>query len=309
MGRRDIRFDLPGIGMGISRRSLDAVVADHPAVRHGAVRHVERDRERFRIQVDDTEWSARVIIDAAGKLSRFTPRRSAAQFGVQFYVPESRADVLDFWFFDGGYGGAVSVEGGRSNACFLAQKHALRKLRGSITYLTHPTGDCPSWTGGVAARSSKDREASLFRADGVVDPEKFLDPPPRRFAPPLLSRRGDRSPWDSTSILVTGPIAYDRGPADFIAIGDAAGMVDPFCGEGMRHALDTGIRAARIVAQGLARGDNYDAMRECHEAEWDSRWRTKRTLGRLVRRMLQYPRLASTGFCLNPEYWLRRLWT
>jgi hypothetical protein len=40
-----------------------------------------------------------------------------------------------------------------------------------------------------------------FRADGVVDPETpFLDPPPRRFAPPLLSRRGDCSPRDSSSL-------------------------------------------------------------------------------------------------------------
>ena len=51
--------------------------------------------------------------------------------------------------------------------------------------------------------------------------------------------------------LVTGPLAYDRLPGHFIAIGDAGGMVDPFCGEGMRHALETGILAARVVAAGL----------------------------------------------------------
>jgi hypothetical protein len=38
----------------------------------------------------------------------------------------------------------------------------------------HAILDSSAWTGGVAARSSKHREASLFRADGVVDPEKSL---------------------------------------------------------------------------------------------------------------------------------------
>ena len=129
MGKWDLSFDLPGSGMGISRRTLDAIVADHPAVRHGAVRHVERDGEGFRVRLDKVEISARIVIDAAGKLSRFTPRRSVPQFGVQFYEPETGGDVLDFWFFDGCYGGAVRVESGRSNACFLVEKDVLRKLR------------------------------------------------------------------------------------------------------------------------------------------------------------------------------------
>ena len=86
-------------------------------------------------------------------------------------------------------------------------------------------------------------------------------------------------------------------------------MVDPFCGEGMRHALDTGIRAARIVAEGLTRGDNYDAIRQRYERECDLQWDSKRRLSRLIRRILQYPRIATVGFSrLNPEYWLRKVW-
>ena len=109
--------------------------------------------------------------------------------------------------------------------------------------------------------------------------------------------------------LVTGPVAYERGPSDFIAIGDAAGMVDPFCGEGMRHALDTGMRAARIVAEGFSRGIPYASMKDRYERDADRRWRGKRRLGKFMRAVLRYPNLFGAGFYLNPEYWFRKLWS
>jgi flavin-dependent dehydrogenase len=249
MTGREAVVDLPRPGLGISRKTLDAVMADHPGIQHGTVRSVRHDGEKFRVHLDSGEISARVVIDAAGKLSRFTRRRSVAQFGVQFYEERSRGDVLDFWFFKEGYGGAVSVEGGRSNACILISKDA-------ITGLASDYGD--------------------------------LKPPP--------------------DCLVTGPVAYRRLPSDFIAIGDAAGMVDPFCGEGMRHALDTGRRAAAIVADGLARGRGYDDMRVRYESDIAQQWNRKRRLGRVVRAMSGYPHLMTAGFRLHPEYWFRKLW-
>src|SRR5262249_34562563 len=109
------------------------------------------------------------------------------EFGIQYTEAEPESSVLDFEFFEDGYGGSVSVEGGRRNRCFLIKKDALGR------YLDRP--DC----------------------------------------------------------LVTGPLAYDRIPGRFIGIGDALGMVDPFCGEGMRHAMETGVLAARVVAAGLRR--------------------------------------------------------
>jgi flavin-dependent dehydrogenase len=85
-------------------------------------------------------------------------------------------------------------------------------------------------------------------------------------------------------------------------------MVDPFCGEGMRHALDTGMCAARVVAEGLHRRDSYDTIRMYYEEETRRRWSRKRRLGRFFRMMLQHPRLSAAGFRMNPEYWLRKLW-
>jgi flavin-dependent dehydrogenase len=241
-GDVDTRFELPKPGLGISRRALDEILGNHGGVVHAPVRTVRKVADGFRVELGDGEVAARVVVDGAGKLSRFTERVTADQFGVQFYEPETRGDVLDFWFFRDGYGGAVTVEGGRANACFLISKDAL----------------------------------------------------PRYLGKPRC--------------LVTGPIAYERRVSEFIAIGDAAGMIDPFCGEGMRHALDTGRLAAQAVAEGLARGDGYDAMRVRYERERARHWAGKRRLGSVVRWLLKYPPVAAMGFRWKPEYFPRLFW-
>ena len=150
----EIRFKRPGLG--ISRCALDEVVARGITVQEGCfVTEVIRTEKGFRVTGPNLEASCAVVVDAAGKLSRFTPRATVDEFGIQFSEAGCRGNVMDFWFFEDGYGGAVSVEGGRSNYCFLISKGKL---------------------------------------------------------PRYLHRR---------DCLVTGPLAYDRLPGDFIAIGDA----------------------------------------------------------------------------------------
>ena len=117
-----------------------------------------------------------------------------------------------------------------------------------------------------------------------------------------------RSLLHKPEYLVTGPLAFDTLSSDFISIGDAAGMVDPFCGEGMRHALETGMLAATIIADGLNRGDSYATMRAGYTQQSERRWRGKRTLGKIIRHMLKHPRVTSIALGLNPEYWFRKLW-
>jgi flavin-dependent dehydrogenase len=112
----------------------------------------------------------------------------------------------------------------------------------------------------------------------------------------------------SKAACVTGPVAYTRTSSDFFAIGDAAGMVDPFCGEGIRHALDTGLLAADAVAKGLASGASYERMRASYETAANRRWARKRRLGRWMRTALKHPGLAAAGLRVSPEYWLRKLW-
>jgi flavin-dependent dehydrogenase len=234
--RADVEIPFERPGLGISRTALDTIVARAARVREGwNVREVGRTNRAF--HVDGIE--CRIVVDASGKLGRFTKRESVEEFGIQYVEPNARGSVLDFWFFDDGYGGAVSVEDGGSNFCFLIEKEALPK------YLNRP------------------------------------------------------------NCLVTGPLAYDRLPGDFIAIGDAAGMVDPFCGEGMRHALESGILAARIIAQGIHRSASYAEIKYHYESAWERRWAFKRVVGTGLRRLRKR---FGVGLKLAPSWLLNRMW-
>ena len=237
----EIGFRRPGLG--ISRSALDEVAARGTTVRQGCpVTEVIRTEKGFRVTGPNFEADCAVVVDAAGKLSRFTRRKTVDEFGIQFSEAGCRGSVMDFWFFEDGYGGAISVVDGRSNYCFLINKAGL------LRYLDRP--DC----------------------------------------------------------LVTGPLAYDRLPGDFIAIGDAAGMVDPFCGEGMRQALDTGMLAARVVARGIRAGAAYEDIRREYEFERTRRWSGKRAMGRAIRKIIRYRKLFERAVRLTPASVINRLW-
>jgi menaquinone-9 beta-reductase len=231
---QEVEFPFARPGLGISRDALDAIVARGASVEEGRmVREVRRSNAGF--VVDDIHCS--VVIDASGKLGRFTKRLAAEEFGIQYVEPAPRGTVLEFSFFKDGYGGTVSIEGGRSNSCFLVKKQALKR------YLDRP--DC----------------------------------------------------------LVTGPLAYDRLPGDYIAIGDAAGMLDPFCGEGMRHAMASGILAAGVVAAGLRRRASYQEIKWEYESKWERQWAVKRSIGAGLR-MLPFANMLR----FVPSWLLNRMW-
>jgi flavin-dependent dehydrogenase len=233
----EIPFERPGLG--ISRDALDEIFARESRVQEGCmVSDVRRCDHGF--VVDGVSCTA--VIDASGKLGRFTKRRPAEEFGIQYVQSQPQSNMLDFWFFEEGYGGSVSVEGGRSNYCFLLKKEALPR------YIGRPgRPDC----------------------------------------------------------LVTGPLAYDRLPGQFIAIGDATGMLDPFCGEGMRHAIDTGVSAARAVADGIRRRASYEEIKWRYESEWERRWTVKRAAGSTLRRLRKR---FGAGLRLAPSWLVNRIW-
>src|SRR5262245_50363118 len=84
----DVPFERPGLG--ISRAALDTVFARGARVEEGcAVREVKRENDGF--VVDGVSCMA--VIDASGKLGRFTKRRRVDEFGVQYVEAAKRSDV------------------------------------------------------------------------------------------------------------------------------------------------------------------------------------------------------------------------
>ena len=253
-GGRTIEIPFPAPALGFSRERLDALLAGRAGVEHGCpVESVRRDGGGFVTELSGPsgsrfEVSSKVVVDAAGKLSRFTRRLPSSQYGVGYHEEGGNGSVLDFEFFDGGYGGSVSVEGDRTNSCFLVDRDQVERFR---------------------------------RKGGCV---------------------------------VTGRVAYRRVGGEYLAIGDAAGMVDPFCGEGMRHALESGLLAAEVVGDGLDSGRGYDDTRRRYDAAWRAAWSRKRALASALRSILASPRMSNSAFALGVRFpklvslLLRELW-
>ena len=83
-----------------------------------------------------------------------------------------------------------------------------------------------------------------------------------------------------TGPLVTGPLRRARvaGRGRLIAVGDAAGYVEPFTGEGITWALQTGIAAAdHLATDGGSRESTGDRWRDRYrELMWGPRARCGR---------------------------------
>lgn len=252
-GQAEILFDEPGLGF--SRERLDWILSGAAGVRiRHSVEKVQAHMGSFRIRVtgpDSIRMDVQcdVIIDAAGRLSRFTSRSSRPQYGVAFHTPGAENEALSFGFFKGGYGGSVAVEGGRTNTCFLVDKARVRDY---------------------------------------------------------LSQEG---------CLVTGPVGYRKIRGPYLAIGDAGGMIDPFTGEGMRLAMESGRVAARIVSPGLERGLSYAAMCQQYESEWGRSLGRKKAVASTLRAILARPatRNMASSLCsrfpASAAVLLRQLWS
>ena len=92
------------------------------------------------------------------------------------------------------------------------------------------------------------------------------------------------------------PMGFNRGPLygnGLMLVGDAAGMVSPFNGEGIAYALAAGRVAAEAAAQGLARGSA--AGRERAFAAYQTRMKDDLggyyTLGRIFVKLIEHPQV------------------
>ncbi|HMC52755.1 MAG TPA: geranylgeranyl reductase family protein, partial [Acidimicrobiales bacterium] len=96
------------------------------------------------------------------------------------------------------------------------------------------------------------------------------------------------------------PMSFSVGPATgptYVVVGDAAGAVNPFNGEGIAYAYETGRLAASAVAEALAAGDgmalqHYDAQLR---ATYGLYYKVARAFVRLIGRPELMRALVSTG--------------
>ena len=245
--------DFPSYGYVVRRRDLDAIVARH-AVEHGATLHesTEALRPLLRDGVvcgavvkDKTsgaerEVHARFVVVADGSLSRFGRALGTARnrgfpqgMAIRGYFESPKHDdpwiesALDVRDRQGnslpGYGWIFPVGDGTINVG-IGLLSTFRDFRSvNTTHLMH------EW-------------AATAPAHWGIDPDAMLGEP-----------TGGRLP-------MAGSVHPKVGP-NWVVIGDAAGSINPFNGEGIDYAYETARMAADLIAEALDTGSALSLAR------------------------------------------------
>jgi menaquinone-9 beta-reductase len=289
---RSVSFALPSVAFGLSRARLDEVLASAAAsagaeVRFGVrvVGFEETPGGRVRVAVAGAGGSeetipARAVVGAWGRwnaLDRALDRRFLRHRGRFFGwsgdydAPEDalRGEVR-LYLFPGGYAGLSRVEGGAVHLAGVIAERALRRL---------PAG----WSAVVAHA----RHANVG-----------LD----RDMAPLSLRSGD------AGFLGTGPVFFTRKPSAegrLLMAGDAAGVIDPYLGEGLSVALESGILAGETLASAF---EGEFALRETparYARAWGERFSDRVRRGAAGRALMLHPVAARIAAALAGERLVR----
>ena len=290
-------FQSGSSAMGLSRSEMDhqlleraksvgVTVLEESHALPLASRNKEVQGIRVRTGNQTHDYRAKVTVDATGRtraLARqLDPPRAKGRknrkplVAFKAHLENARVAVgaCEIYFYERGYGGLSSVEGGLSNLCFIVAANDVRR--------------CGS------------------------DPERVLREivmKNARAAHTLATARA-ASPWLSVSLETFGRSSLV--PAEgLVTIGDAAAFIDPFTGSGMLMALESGNVAADVINRHLPllRQRGFESLARDYDAEYTRRFQSRLLISGLLRRAAFVPRLdeAAILFLGNSAHLRRKL--
>lgn len=262
-GGKSLQASLDQGGLGISRYALDqwlAAQALHAGVElltNSQVDSWERQAEGFEISLRNAaRYRTRVLLGAYGKRAKLDKTRNrkharahSPYLGVKrHYQAVIPADQVQLHNFEGGYVGISQVEEQRVNFCYLVHRRQLQRY-GTIQNL----------------------EQYLLPRQPHL--QEFLSQAQPLMEQPLVISQvhfGSKLP-------VEGAIPY---------LGDAAGLIHPFCGNGMAMAVQSAQLVAPLVSAYLQGILSYPAYLELYQKRWQSHLAGRLRFGRLISPLL-----------------------
>lgn len=250
-----VHFLLPAPAIGISRRAFDALLAERAEALGARVRFETRvrgiegsPRAGFRVRLAgngtaEEETTARVAVGAWGRwdvldrsLDRgFLQRRRFFGWNRGFGGGDFLAGRVRLYLHPGGYCGLSRVEGGEVNLAGVISETVHRRLGGGWdSVLRH-------------ARKSN----------------------------PALDRDLDRLWPGERGFLGTVPVIFTAKPPvenGILMTGDAAGVLDPFSGQGQAAALASGILAGDCAADYLEGRVSAEGLLAVYRRNWRARF-------------------------------------
>ena len=237
-GERCAEARLPFTALGLTRRRLDAALLDHAAASGVAVRRgvTVRQIDGTALATSDGDLAPATLLLATGKADVRGAKRDAAGcldhlIGFKQYFRPTPATlatltgIIEIVLFDGGYAGVQRVEDGMVNLCLLVDRRRFDAAGGDVV-------------GDLIATVPR-----LARLLGGV--------------PPLLAR----------PLTISGvPYGFvhrdgSRDGDTSFRLGDQAGVIPSFTGDGMAIALHSARLAADAVLGGGSPAAYHAAFR------------------------------------------------
>lgn len=264
---------LPGVALGLTRRALDATLAERALalgvdVRSGTMVTDIRGSlsAGFELETRSARVRARMVIAAHGKrgaldraLGRTFLKRPQPFVALKshFHGPPL-PNRIELHGFPGGYCGMSEIETGAANVCFLARE-------------------------------------SVFRSVGETAPErlteflKWMPAQNPRLQAWLARARQIDARWISIGQV---PFVGKRPvEGDILMAGDAAGLIAPLAGDGIAIALQSGKLAAECSAKFLDGQLSADELKWRYVAEWQPAFAARFRLSRLLQAIMLRPYL------------------
>lgn len=273
-----VSFLLRAEALGISRFRLDDLLARRAGEAGAEVRFGTRvlsveggPGDGFRVRCSgaphaEQEVQARAVIGAWGRWNALDRAlaRGFLSLRKKFFGwnrdyegdASALAGEVRLFLFPGGYCGLSRVEGGVVNLAGVVAETVHRRLGAG-------------WTGVLD---------HARRSNGHLDRE-------------LSRMRPGR-----TGFLGTGPVFFTSKPPienGMLMAGDAAGVIDPFSGEGQASALASGILAAETVLRLLSGELSPQEYPRAYESAWKRRFANRFAWSAFFRRMVLSPGLGA----------------
>ena len=251
-GARSAEAALPFTAIGVSRRVLDAALLDHAAAAGAEIQRgvSVRGIDGGSLATSAGPLNAGTVLLGSGKHEvRGAARDTTGSiddligfkqyFRVDAAAHAALAGMIEVHLFDGGYAGLQLIEGGVANLCLLVTRARFAALG-------------RNWD-------------ALFSA---------------LLTEPLLARRlADAQPLLPKPLTISGvPYGFihrasPSDPARLFRMGDQAGVIPSFSGDGMSIALHSGRLAAHAVAAGSDAATYHarlcgDVARQIRLATW-----------------------------------------
>ena len=266
-----VEFQLPAPAIGISRYRLDALLA-------GRAREVGAD-----VRFDSRVVSAEPDTGADGFRVRFVRRHGRGDVEARAVVGAwGRWDALDRAlerrFLGGGgryFGWSRDFTG---DASFLEGEVRLYVFSGGYCGLSRVENGAVN-LGGVVSESAWNAANGGWPA--VVDAA--------RRGNPALERDLARLEPGPVGYLGTGPVFFTRKPPTengILMAGDAAGVIDPFSGEGQAAALASGILAGDTAERRIAGELSVEECARDYAAAWSRRFSRRFAWSAAFRRLV-----------------------